>query len=97
MTCYRSVCVRASRTISATDARLNLDGSAIVEPQRCSPDAFEVALLNAATGESLVGTAAGLTETDALNLQVTGEMCFAAGVARFRRSTAAGLRRRPHG
>jgi RHS repeat-associated protein len=39
------------------------------------PDAFEAALRDSATGQSLVGTAAGLTHTDAfLNVQSSGEI-----------------------
>ncbi len=40
-------------------------------------DAFEVALLNTNTMQSLVGTASGLTQTDAfLNIQQTGQVFF---------------------
>ena len=45
------------------------------------PDAFEVALLDANTMTSLVGTAAGLTQTDAfLNLQHNGQAYFSSEV-----------------
>ncbi len=41
------------------------------------PDAFEVALLDSSTSESLIGTATGLSDTDSiLNLQPTGEVFF---------------------
>jgi hypothetical protein len=53
------------------DARLGPNGP--LEP----PDAFEVALLDADTMQPLVGTAAGLSQTDALlNVQQTGEFFF---------------------
>ena len=43
------------------------------------PDAFEVAILDAATGQPVAGVANGLTQTDALlNLQATGELFFGA-------------------
>jgi PKD repeat protein len=45
------------------------------------PDAFEMALLRAGTLAPIVGTAAGLTHTDALfNLQGDGRVFFAGGV-----------------
>lgn len=46
------------------------------------PDAFEVALLDTATMEPLVGSAEGLNRTDALfNLQPDGKVYFALGVS----------------
>ena len=45
-------------------------------------DAFEVALLDANSMQSLVGTAAGLTDTDAfLNIQQNGQVFFGSGVS----------------
>nr|MBI3614343.1 putative Ig domain-containing protein [Nitrospirota bacterium] len=54
------------------------------------PDAFEVALLDATTGQSLLGTTTGLTQTDALlNIQADGsffsgsEVRVSSGASRF--------------
>jgi RHS repeat-associated protein len=60
------------------------------------PDAFEAALLDPATGKSLVGAATGLTQTDAFfNLQTSGKAFFGpvttvVGVASSGQTTRAG-------
>ena len=56
--------------------RAGLDAHLVADEDN-PPDAFEVALLDAATMDPLLGPAAGLTGTDAfLNLQATGEVYF---------------------
>src|SRR5204863_164119 len=58
------------------------------------PDAFEAALFDPTTGAALVGTAVGLTQTDAFfNLQTSGQTYFGAqaqviGVTASRPTTA---------
>jgi YD repeat-containing protein/VCBS repeat-containing protein len=55
--------------------RFTVDRAALAANSLAPPDAFEAALLDAATRESLVGTAAGLSDTDAfLNVQQDGEV-----------------------
>ena len=46
------------------------------------PDAFEAKLLDAGTGESLIGTATGIGDTDSfLNIQASGEAFFGSGTS----------------
>ncbi len=67
-------------TLAASDFRSNVAGN--------PPDAFEAALLDA-SGNSLVGTATGLSMTDAfLNVQSDGDIFFAPGVSVSGRSVS---------
>jgi VCBS repeat-containing protein len=65
--------------------RFSILGTTFVETDDAPPDAFEVALLAADSMLPLVGTATGLTLTDALfNLQDSGEVFLAPGVTVLR-------------
>ncbi|HYU32388.1 MAG TPA: putative Ig domain-containing protein [Thermoanaerobaculia bacterium] len=67
-----------AKTLRFTIVGANLTARDPLQP----PDAFEVALLDASTLASLVGTAAGLSNTDSfLNLQPNGEVYAAPKVA----------------
>lgn len=60
-----------AKQLRFTITRSQFGDNGLINP----PDAFEAALLDAATGLPLVGAAAGLTQTDAfLNVQPTGEI-----------------------
>jgi DNA-binding beta-propeller fold protein YncE len=66
-----------ARTLRFTLQHTHLGNNDPFDP----PDAFEAALLDAATGLPLFGAATGLTDTDAfLNVQTTGEVFFGPGV-----------------
>ena len=61
----------------ATGLQFTITAANFVPNSQGPPDAFEVALLDASTFASLVGTAAGLGQTDSLlNIQQTGEVFF---------------------
>lgn len=65
----------------ATSLRFNIVNTQFGTSGANPPDAFEVALLDANTMTSLVGTATRLTDTDAiLNIQQTGEVFFGSEV-----------------
>jgi DNA-binding beta-propeller fold protein YncE len=69
--------------VGATSLTFTITGQGFATNAAGNPaDAFEVALLDAVTDAPLTGTAVGLSQTDSfLNIQATGEIFFASGVA----------------